>query len=142
MVKITFSLEELLKILISNELLPRQIIRARVKGQRIRFVIRTNAFILPFIPASLRYVSFDNNNAIFELTIVSGHINKAVSWLNQALKLKIPACMKLEYPNISVDIEKLLIEKNIKGVRVENIFFENGEFAIVTGNIKQNFYTL
>ena len=135
MAKITFSLEELLKILISNELLPRQIIRARVKGQRIHFVIRTNAFILPFIPASLRYVSFDNNNAIFELTIASGHFKKAVSWLNQALQLKIPACMKLEYPNISVDVEKLLKEKNIKGVQAKDIFFENGEFAVVTADI-------
>lgn len=135
MAKITFSLEELLKILISNELLPRQIIRARVKGQRVHFVIRTNAFILPYIPASLKYVSFDNNNAIFELTIVHGHLNKAVSWLNQVLKLKIPACMKLEYPNISVDIEKLLEEKNIRGVRVKDILFENGDFTIVTGKI-------
>ncbi len=135
MAKITFSLEELLKILITNELLPRQIIRARVKGQRVHFVIRTNAFILPFIPASLKYVSFDNNNAIFELTIASGHLNKTVSWLNQALKLKIPACMKLEYPNISVDIDKLLKEKNIKGVQVKDIFFENGQFTIVTENI-------
>lgn len=135
MAKITFSLEELLKILISNELLPRQIIRAKVKGQRVHFIIRTDAFILPFIPASLRYISFDNNNAIFELTIASGHLDKAVSRLNQALKLKIPACMKLEYPNISVDIEKLLKEKNIKGIRVKNIFFENGDFTIVTDKI-------
>jgi len=135
MAKITFSLVELLKILTSNELLPRQIIRARVKGQRIHFVIRTDAFILPYIPALLRYVSFDNNNAIFELTIVSGHLNKAISWLNQALKLKIPACMKLEYPNISVDIDKLLEEKNIRGLRVKDILFENGDFTIVTGKI-------
>jgi len=135
MAKITFSLEELLKILISNELLPHQIMRVRVKGQRVHFVIRTNAFILPFIPASLRYVSFDNNNAIFELTIVSGHQNKAVNGLNQALKLKIPACMKLEYPNFSIDIDKLLEEKNIRGVQVKDILFENDEFTIVTDNI-------
>ena len=135
MAKITFSLEEFLKILISNELLPRQIIRARVKGQRVHFVIRTDSFFLPFIPASLRYVSFDNDNAIFELTIASGHLNKAVSWLNQALKLKIPACMKLEYPNIFVDIDKLLEEKNIRGLRVKDILFENGDFTIVTGKI-------
>jgi len=135
MAKITFSLEELLKILTSNELIPRQIIRTKVKGQRIHFVIRTNAFILPYIPASLKYIGFDNNNAIFELTIVHGHLNKAVSWFNQALKLKIPACMKLEYPNISVDIDKLLEEKNIKGVQVKDIFFENGQFTIVTDNI-------
>ncbi len=135
MAKITFSLEELLKILTSNELLPRQIIRARVKGQRVHFVIRTNAFILPFIPASLKYISFDNNNAIFELTIASGHLNKAVSWLNQALKLEIPACMKIEYPNISVDIDRLLKEKDIRGVQVKDIFFDNGQFTIVTDNI-------
>jgi hypothetical protein len=135
MAKITFSLEELLKILISNELLPRQIIRTKVKGQRVHFVIRTDSFILPYIPASLRYVSFDNNNAIFELSIVSGHLNKTVSWLNQALKLKIPACMKLEYPNISVDIDKLLEEKNIKGVQVKDIFLEDGQFAIITENV-------
>jgi len=135
MAKITFSLEEFLKILTSNELLPRQIIRARVKGQRVHFVIRTDSFILPFIPASLRYVSFDNNNAIFELTIASGHQNKAVNWLNQALKLKLPPCMKLEYPNIFVDIDKLLEEKNIRGLRVKDILFENGDFTIVTGKI-------
>ena len=135
MAKITVNLEELIKILTSNELLPRQIIRARVKGQRVHFVIRTNSFFLPFIPASLRYVSFDNNNAIFEISIVSGHLNKAVGWLNQALKLKIPSCMKLEYPNISVDIDKLLEENNIRGVQVKDILFENGQFAIVTGNV-------
>jgi len=130
MAKITFSLEELLKILISNGPLSRRIIRARVKGQRVHFVIRTNSFVLPYIPASLRYKSFDNNNAIFELTIASGHLNKTASWLNQALKLKIPAYMKLEYPNIFVDIDKLLEEKNIRGVRVKNIFFENGELVL------------
>jgi len=135
MATITFSLEELIKILISNELLPRQIIRARVKGQRVHFVIKTGSFILPFIPASLKYISFDNKNAIFELTMADGHINKAVSWLNQALKLKMPTCIKLEYPNIFVDIYKLLEEKNIRGVQVKDIFFENGEFAIVTEKI-------
>ena len=67
--------------------------------------------------------------------MVGGHLNKAISWLNQAFKLKIPAYMKLEYPNIFVDIDQLLKEKNIRGVRVKDIFFEDGEFAIVTDNI-------
>jgi hypothetical protein len=135
MTKITFNLEELINILISNELLPREIVRTRVKGERIHFVIRTNSFILPFIPASLKYLSFDNNNSILELTMVSGHLKKVVNWLDQAVKLKIPSYMKLEFPNILVDIDKLLEEKNIKGVRVKDILFENGEFVIVTDNI-------
>jgi len=135
MAKITFSLEELVEILISNKLLPPEIVRARVKGERIHFVIRTDSFILPFIPASLRYLSFENNNVIFELTIVSSHLSKAVSWLNQVLKLRIPAYMKLEYPNIFVDVDKLLKEKNIRALRVKDILLEEGEFTIVTCNV-------
>ena len=133
MAKITFSLEELLDILKSNELLPRQIVRARVKGEGIHFVIRTDSFILPFIPASLKYLSFDGDTVTFELTIVSGRLDKAVSWLNQVLKLRIPAYAKLDYPNVSVDIHKVLDERNVRGVRVKSITFEDGEFTVVTG---------
>jgi hypothetical protein len=135
MAKITFNLEEIIEILISNKLLPPEIIRVRVKEEKIHFVIRTDSFILPFIPASLKYLSFSNNNATFELTIASGHQSKATNWFNQELKLKIPAYMKLEYPQLSVDVDKLLQKNNIRGVQVRDISFENGHFAIVTANI-------
>jgi len=135
MAKITFSLEEIIKILISNRLLPPDVIRVKIKGERIHFVIRTDSFILPFTPASLRYLSFDDNNAIFELSIASGHPGKDISRLNQVLKLKIPAYMKLDYPKMFVDIEKLLQEKDIRSVRVKDISFEGGEFTIETCNI-------
>jgi hypothetical protein len=135
MAKITFGLEELVKILICNELLPGEIIRIRVKGEVIHFVIRTNSFILPFIPASLKFSSFDGTSAIFELAIVSSRASRATSWLSQMFKIKIPTYMKFDYPKIFVDVDKLLKQKNIKGVRVKDIFFENGELAIVTGNI-------
>jgi len=133
MAKMTFSLEELTKLLISNELLPAEILRPRVQGDRIHFIIRTDSFILPFIPASLRYVSFSGNDAVFELTIVSSHLNKAASWLSQIVKLKIPPYMKLDPPKLYLDVDKLLKEKSIKGVCVKDITFENGEFTIVTG---------
>jgi len=135
MAKITFSLEELTQILISNELLRGKISRLKVDGERIHFVIRTNSFILPYIPASLGYLSFSDNHALFELTIVSSHLNKAVSRLKQMLQLKLPAYMKLEYPKIFVNVEKLLNEKNVKGIRVKDIALENGEFTITTCNI-------
>jgi len=135
MAKITFSLEEIIKILISNKLLPPEVIRVKIKGEKIHFVIRTDSFILPFIPASLRYLSFDDNNAIFELSIVGGHLSKTTRWINQMLKLKIPAYMKLDYPKMFIDIEKLLQENNIRGVRVKDISFEGGEFTIETCNI-------
>ncbi len=134
MAKITFNLEEIIEILISNKLLPPEIIRVRVKDEKIHFVIRTNSSILPFIPASLRFLSFSNNNAIFELTIASGHSSKAINFLNQALTLKIPVYMKLEYPQLSVDVDKLLKEKKFTGVRVKDILYEAEEFTIVTCN--------
>ncbi|NIP25395.1 MAG: hypothetical protein GWN67_07660 [Phycisphaerae bacterium] len=134
MAKITFNLEEITEIVISNKLLPTEIIRVRVKGEKVHFIIRTNSFILPYIPASLRFLSFSDNNAIFELTIISGHLSKAKNWLNEALKLRIPSYMKLEYPQLSVDIDKLLKDKNITGFRVKDILLEGGEFTICTCN--------
>ena len=135
MAKISFSLEELTQVLVSNELLRGEILRLKVDGERIHFVIRTNTFILPYIPASLEYLSFSDNRAIFELTIVSSHLNKAVSRLKQMLQLKLPAYMELEYPKIFVDVEKLLEEKNIKGIRVKDVSLKDGEFTIITCNI-------
>jgi len=135
MAKITFSLEELTQILISNELLRGEILRPKVEGDRIHFVIKTNLFILPYIPASLGYMGFSDNLATFELTIVSSYLNKAVSRLKQILQLKLPAYIKLEYPKFLVDVDKLLKEKNIRGIRVKEISFEGGEFTITTCNI-------
>jgi len=134
MAQLTFNIEELLEAAISNGLLPSEIARVRIKGERIHFVIRTSSFILPFIPASLRYLSFDGNDAVFELTIVSSHASKAIGWLNELIKLKTPDYMKLEYPNVSVEINRLIEEKNIKGVRVKDVSFKDGEFSIITGN--------
>ena len=134
MAKITFDLEELLEIIVSNGLLPRQIARLRKKGDRIHFVIKTNTFILPFIPASLGYVSFDGNHAIFELILVSGHVNKAMGMLQQTLNLQLPDFVRFEYPKVFVDIDRLLEEKNIKGIQVKDIILENDQFVIVTGS--------
>jgi len=132
MARITFNLQELVDIVVSNGLLLRQIVRVRVKGQRIHFVIRTDSFILPFIPASLEYVSFDGNNAIFELTIVSGHVNKIMGWFHESLKSKMPAFVNLDFPNVRVDIDRLLKEKNIRGIRVKDVLLEDDQFTIVT----------
>ena len=134
MAKITFSLDEFTQILISNELLRGEILRPKVEGDRIHFVIKTNSFILPYIPASLGYMGFSDNLATFELTIVSSYLNKAVSRLKQVLQLKLPVYIKLEFPKFFVDVDSLLKEKNIRGIRVKDISFEGGEFTITTCN--------
>jgi len=134
MAKITFNLKELIQILASNELLRSEIVRPKVEGERIHFVIKTDSFILPYIPASLSYSDFNNNQAIFNLKIVSSHLNKVIGRFKQVLQLKLPAYMRIEYPKIFVDTNKLLEEKNIRGLRVKDISFEDGEFTIITIN--------
>ena len=90
---------------------------------------------MPFIPVSLKYLRFDGNTVVFEFTLVSSHLNKAVSWLNQRLEVKVPAFVRFQYPDVFVDVGTLLEQKNIRGVRVREIHFEDGEFAIVTENV-------
>ena len=136
MAKLTFSLEELIGILIGNKLLPGEIVRLKAKGRKFHFVIKTGAFILPFVPASLGFSSFDGNNAVFELTMVSSHLSKVKSLFSELIKPMLPQCMELDYPKITVDVNKLLAEKGIKAVRVKDMFFENEIFAIVTCSIQ------
>jgi hypothetical protein len=135
MAKIVFSIEELVKVLISNDLLPGNIVRVKVKGESVHFYIKTQSFILPFIPASLRFLSFDNNNATFELTVVSSQVNKAIGRIDQFLDFEMPEYVKLDYPNIIIDIDKLLKEKNIRGLQLNSVFFENDEFIVETESI-------
>jgi len=64
MAKITFNHAELIKILLSNELLPKQILRPKVEGDEIHFVVETNLPLIQFVPASLKFLSYTDNNAI------------------------------------------------------------------------------
>jgi hypothetical protein len=134
MAKITFNLEELIQILTTNKLLPPEIIRLRVQDQSVHFVINTDSFVLPFIPASVRYLNFNNGRAEFELTFVGTRQDQAISLLNQALKLRLPPYAKLQYPKILVDVDMMLKEKNIRGIQVKNVTFANGEFTIITAS--------
>ena len=135
MAKLTFSLEELIQILASNELLRSEILRPKVEGERIQFVIKTESLMLPYIPGSIIYSDFTENQMIFKLTILSNHLNKVIGRLKQILQLKLPAYMRLEYPKVFVDVDKLLEEINIRGIRVKDITYKNGEFTINTFNI-------
>ncbi len=90
--------------------------------------------MLPFVPASVKYLRLKGSHAVFELAIAGNRVNKAVSWLSQMLEPKMPTYVKLEYPILSVDIDKLLAERNIRGVRVKEISFDNGEFTLITEN--------
>lgn len=131
MAVITITYEELLHFLKSNNLLPTQIARAEVKNECFHFAVRTETFLLPFVPASLKYLGFENNIATFELIVVSSHFNKALGWFSQSLQARLPNYVTLELPNVLFDMEKLLVEKNINGVRIKEIIHEPCQFTVI-----------
>lgn len=133
MAKLTFGLEELVETLVSNELLPDKITRIKIKNDEVHFVIKTPSFILPFIPASLKFAKFEDNLAVFELSLVGGRADKIIGMFDQMLDLNLPVFVKFDYPNIVIDIDKLFQEKHIKGVKVNDVFCEAGQITIVTG---------
>ena len=138
MAKIIFTLDEVLKIITSNNLLPKQIVRAEVKNDSIHFSIRTEAFVLPFIPASLKYESFKDNIATFQLNLVSGHFNKALGFFGKSYESKLPEYIKLELPKVLVDIEKLFHAKNIKGICIIEVNQDSDKFTIITESKYKN----
>ncbi len=134
MAKITFDLEELKEVLISNAILPKVILRPKVEGEEIHFVVNTNLPFLEFIPLTLRYLSYTDNNAIFEMNVVNGSLNKAIGRFNLISRLDVPEYIKIEFPKIYIDINELLQVNNINGILLKDIFFKDGEFTIVTSS--------
>lgn len=133
MAAITFTLEEILQILKSNNRLPEQIVRSEVKNDCIEFTVDTKMFLLPVIPVSLKYISYENNIATFELNIVGSHFNKALSMVGNSYQSKLPEYVKLELPKVLIDLQKLFEHRKIKGIRVKEIIQNNSNFTIITG---------
>ncbi|MHC4258992.1 MAG: hypothetical protein ACYSTF_01070 [Planctomycetota bacterium] len=143
MTKIVLSVEEIREILLSNDWIriPPYIKNLRVGADAISLIVeigKTGIPLMPsvplLIPISARFVRFDNPVAIFEITN-KGRLTKGiVDLLIPIFKDKMPEYVEVDYPNIHVDVSKLLVEKNIKGVQVEEIVFDDGKFTVVTGN--------
>jgi hypothetical protein len=130
--KIILTDEELGHILISNKLLPKEILHPKFEGDRIRFAVKTNLPFVQFIPVSLKYLSFNDKNAIFELTVVNSGFSKIISQLNLFSKIDVPASVKLDFPRVFVDVNELLKEMNIKGIQLDDVIFDDGKFTLMT----------
>jgi hypothetical protein len=143
MAKIVFSVEEMRELLLSNNRIriPPYIKNLKMGGDNISLTVeigKTGIPLVPFvpllIPISTRFVRFDNPIAIFEITN-RGRLTKGiVDRLIPIFKDKMPDYIEVDYPSIHVDVNKLLVEKNVKGVEVEEIFFDDGKFTVMTGN--------
>ncbi|MBN2589925.1 MAG: hypothetical protein JXA96_08675 [Sedimentisphaerales bacterium] len=132
MAAITFTLEELLEILKSNNLLHKQIVRSEVKNDCIEFIVDTKMFMLPVVPVSLKYISYENNVATFEVSLGNAQFNQALGMLGNSYQSKLPEFVKLDLPNVLVDLQQLLEHKNIKGIQIKEITQTGSQLTIVT----------
>ena len=72
--------------------------------------------------------------ATFELNIVSGHFNKALGMVGNSYQSKMPDYVKLDLPNVHVNMDGILEHKKIKGIRIKEINQKDALFSIVTEN--------
>jgi len=134
MAKISFSLEELLTILVANELVPDRIQQPRGKGETIEFVVKTGIVILPAVPVSLTYAGYEDNNITFEISVAGGRFGEMIGGYTRQFESKMPPGVRLDFPHIHVDANKLLEARNIRGVAVEGISVSGDEFTIVASS--------
>ena len=135
MAKMIFSLEEVKAILLSNNQISHYIADIRTEGRIVSFKVDMCIPLIPPIPVAVKYVSYQND--IITLEIVSGAMmgelaEKVASLVISKFQKKMPAYAKLDYPNIYVDVKRLLTDNNIKGVRVEDVVVEGNSFTVTT----------
>ena len=143
MAKMIFSVEEMRELLLSNNRIriPPYIKNLKMGADTISLIVEVGKTGIPLmpsvpllIPLSTRFVRFDNPIAIFEIANRGILTKGIVDRLIPIFKDKMPDYIEVDYPSIHVDVNKLLVEKNVKGVEVEEIVFDDGKFTVVTGN--------
>lgn len=134
MARLTLELEEVIRILVAHDLLPGEVVNPTAKGDKIHFMIKVDSFMVPRIPASLEYVRLEGNDMIFHLTVISSRFNSVLGRLKRAFHLHVPEWIRLDLPKVLVDTEKLLMEKNIQGVTVEEVTVKDGELTVITSS--------
>ena len=127
MAKMIFTLEEVKEILLSNNRIPSYIADFGTENQTVSFKVKA----IP-IPISLTYNSFVNGVVTLKINkgkLVALFLNKLII---RIFPEKMPDYIKLDYPNIYVDVKKLLTANNINGINVKSIVVEGDSFIVTS----------
>jgi hypothetical protein len=130
MARITFSMAEAVRIINSNGLVSGPITEIRTEGDKISVKFKTGWPAPKYIRVGIEYADFDNGIVTFSMA--TNRLIDKFDWLVRKLlkSLHLPDYVsQCEYPRVCVDINKVLADK-IKGLQIENIAFENGQFCV------------
>lgn len=132
MAQIILSGHEIVNILRANELIPQQITDVRSEEEQITFRVKTQWPVLKSVHAGMRFTGFDDGCVILQL--VTSRLTDKLNWLVD--KMLEPMHLadhggRWEYPRLYIDVNRL-IQRQLRGVTVENIVFRDGLFYVTT----------
>ncbi len=132
MAQIILSSQELIHILQANARVPEQIMDVAADDGEIRLKVRTDWPILKSIRVAMRFVGFEDGCVVLQLAtnLLTDKFNWLVDRMIEPLRLEEHGG-RWEYPRLYVDVNRL-IQRQLRGVVVENISFQDGLFHITT----------
>jgi hypothetical protein len=132
--QIVLSGDELVSILTANARMPDQVMGIETDGAEIKVHVATPLPILRSIPVRVKFAGFEQGQVVLQL--VTNRVIDKFDWLVN----KMLAALKVEdhggrweYPRLYVDVNHLL-RRQVRGVRVAGIVFQDGQFHITTSH--------
>ena len=103
-------------------------------GEEIKLRVKTPWPIFKSIRVGLRFAGFEQGQAVLQL--VTNRLIDQFDWLVDKMLAGFPLAdhgARWEYPKLHVDVNKLL-RRQVRGVEITNIVFEEGQFRITTSH--------
>ena len=132
MAQIILSSHELISLVQANACIPQQIMDIAVDEEEIKLKVRTDWPILKSIRVGMRFAGFDNGCVVLQLAtnLLTDKFNWLVDRMIEPLRLEEHGG-RWEYPRLYVDVNRL-IQRQLRGVAIENVVFQDGLFYITT----------
>ena len=132
MAQIILSSHELISIVQANARIPDHIMDLAADAEEFRFRVKTDWPILKSIRVGMRFVSFDEGCMVLQLAtnLLTDKFSWLVDRMIEPLRLEEQGG-RWEYPRLYINVNRL-IERQLRGVVVEDIVFRDGLFHITT----------
>lgn len=132
MAQIILSGDELVCILTANRLVPDEVIDIEIAGVEIKVRVKTPWPIFKSIRVGMHFAGFERGRVVLQLA--TNRLIDRFDWLVDKMLAGFPladygACW--EYPKLFLDVN-VLVEQQVRGVRITDIVLEDGQFHITT----------
>jgi len=132
--EITASIQELIDVMVSNNIIPHQITDITAEDNGISFIVKTNLPIISAVPLKAEYIAYEHKHAHIKVCVYNLNnklVNKAINKLVETFSRKMGDAVTIRYPSIFINVNGLL-DKKIQGIVIKDIACEDGFVQVVT----------